>query len=214
MNSIPKALAISLAVFQFTNVALAAEPAPPPVSDRTGRQYIFFAGGDFRPDSIARLPNETSSYGFAMGFGSRYSRHAAWEIEFAVQSQEVDSPPNVPPTLFSGTRSDIETVGLAGNLRFIYPLGNFEPYVGGGIGLYRAKLEVNGSFLASPAVTESDIGFGLQLLAGMEYYFGLGRHSVGLQYRKLIFNADFGPVAGGKVNVGGDSLFLTFRRSF
>lgn len=217
MNSISRTLAVSIAIFHFADVAHAAEATQLPVPDRMGWNYIHFSAGSFSPDSNAQLPNANGHYGLALGFGSRYSRHVAWEVEFFNSDQAVDTP-SIPIGFFTvlDQRADISTVGLAGNVRFIYPLGRFEPYVGGGIGFYRTEMEISGSTFGLPgSLKKNDNGFGLQLLAGMEYYFGQRtQHSLGVQYRTLSLDADFGPEVAGKVNVGGDFWFLTYRRSF
>ena len=88
-----------------------------------------------------------------------------------------------------------------------------EPYVGAGIGIYHAALESSQATLTA-RVNKSDNGIGLQLLAGVEYYFGDSGNSVGIQYRRLKLEVSFGPEVAGTVDVGGDFLFLMFRRTF
>ena len=219
MNSISKALAVFLAVDLVAAKAVAMEQTPPPGAlERTGQKYFYMSGGSFSPDGNSQLRNPSGQYGLALGFGSRFSPNVAWEIEFLNSLQRVDTPFSVQPAFLTTTegRADIDTYGLAGNVRFIYPLGRFEPYLGGGIGFYRTTLEVQQAFLGflSSEIEKSDNGVGLQLLAGMEYHFGEKGNSVGLQYRKLKLDASFGPEVQGKVNVGGDFIFLTFRWSF
>lgn len=218
MNSISSALAVSVAVLHMGFVSIATAQTPPPAApDRAGQKYFYVSGGSFNPDSNSQLRNQSGQYGLALGFGSRYSRHVAWEVEFFNHAQRVDAPSTVPPAFLTTTdgRADIDSYGLAGNVRLIYPVGRFEPYVGGGIGFYRTTLEIHRTVFGffSSDIKKSDSDFGLQLLAGAEYHFS-ERNSVGIQYRKLNLDANFGPEVPGKVNVGGDFIFLTFRWSF
>lgn len=218
MKPICKALAVFLAMHLFAASAVALEQTPSSTPERTGHKYFYMSGGSFNPDDNSQLRNSSGQYGLALGFGSRHSRNIAWEIELFNSLQRVDTPSSVPPAFLTTTdgRADIDTWGLAGNVRLIYQLGRFEPYLGGGIGFYRTTLEVQRAVLGvfSSDITKSDTGVGLQLLAGVEYRFGDNGNSAGLQYRKLNLDANFGPEVQGKVNVGGDFIFLTFRWSF
>ncbi|MGH6689165.1 MAG: outer membrane protein, partial [Gammaproteobacteria bacterium] len=177
--------------------------------------YFYVAGGWFDPQENPQLNDPNGHYGFALGFGSRPTRHIAWEVELFMDHQRVDRPFTPPPTFFSspGARASIETLGVAGNFRFLYPLGRFEPYVGAGVGLFRTELEISQGFLLS-SITRSDTGPGYQFLAGAEYTFGEGGGSLGLQYRRLKLDASLGPEIVGKVDVGGDFLFIVFRFNF
>ncbi len=219
MSSIGRTLASVIAVLCIAGGAIAAEPetptAPDRVPDMTGRSYFYLSAGAFNPHENSQLRDPNGHYGFALGFGSRHSRHFAWDIEFFGAEQRVDRPFTPPPTLIatSASRASIETLGLAGNVRLLYPLGRFEPYVGAGIGLYRTELEIAQGFFFNP-VTRSDTGMGLQLLAGVEYLFGEGGGALGIQYRRLKLDANLGPEIVGNVDVGGDFVFIVFRVSF
>lgn len=216
MNSIVRSLASIVAALCIAGGAAAAEPeqssAPDRVPDLTGRHYFYIAGGWFNPQENAQLNDPNGHYGYAVGFGSRHSRHLAWEIELFGDHQGVDRPFSPPPSLFANpsSRASIETLGLAGDVRLLYPLGRFEPYVGVGLGLYRTELEIAQGFLAS-SVKRTDTGMGLQLLAGVEYVLGEGGGVLGLQYRRLKLDASLGPEIAGKVDVGGDFLLIVLR---
>ena len=217
MKSVPRSLAVIVVGLCAANVSLAPAQEPLAAPEQAGKKYFYLAAGSFNPDGNSQLRNPSGQYGLALGFGSRYSRHVAWEVEFFNHAQRVDTPFNVPPTFLATTegRADIESHGLAGNVRLIYPVGRFEPYVGGGIGVYRTTLEIQRCFVIFCSdIKKSDSDIGLQLLAGMEYHFGERGNSVGLQYRKLKLDASFGPEVRGTVHVGGDFLLVTFRTSF
>jgi len=208
-NSFSKALALSIAAYCLACNAAAMELASP---DLTGRKYFYGSAASFDTHENPQLQNPDGSYGFAVGYGSRHSRHVAWEAEIFWDHQRVDTPFNVPPS-GPNSRASIESYGLAGNIRLLYPLGRIEPYVGAGIGIYHAALESSQATLTA-RVNKSDNGIGLQLLAGVEYYFGDSGNSVGIQYRRLKLEVSFGPEVAGTVDVGGDFLFLMFRRTF
>jgi opacity protein-like surface antigen len=225
MKATSKSLAVTFAVSCLAVAPLASaqtEPAPQasaqtePAPQRAGQKYFYVLGGSFSPEKDRQLGDENGKFALGLGFGSRRSPHIAWEIDIPFHYHSVNAPdiPGVFLALTSG-RADILTVGLAGNVRLIYPAGRFEPYLGGGVGVYYSRLEVTrfvpnlpGSFRAS------DINIGLQLLAGVDYFYGEKGRSVGLQYRKLNLEAGFGSVVPGNVKVGGDSLLLNFRWSF
>lgn len=214
MKSIFEASVVFIAAFHFAGVAPASAQTQPPAS--ASQAYFHFAGGNFRPDSNAQLPNESGQYGLAIGGGWRQSRHIAWEIEFFNDLQRVDVP-NFPPIPFGSvdSRADLSTDGVAGNVRFIYPLGQFEPYVGAGIGYYRSELNITGSIFGFPgSIKKTDDNAGVQLLAGLEYRFGERGSSLGVQYRKLNLSASFGPEVPGNVDVGGEFWFFTYRYNF
>jgi opacity protein-like surface antigen len=216
MKSIFESSVVLLAAFHLANVAPANAQTQTPVPAPASQAYFYFAGGYFSPDSNAQLPNESGQFGLAFGGGSRQSRHFAWEIEFFIDSQRVDIPN--PPSIPFGSvdsRADISTAGVAGNVRFFYPLGQFEPYAGAGIGFFRSELEITGSTFGFPgSIKNSDNNAGVQLLAGLEYRFGEKVRALGVQYRKLYLSANFGPEVPGDVDVGGEFWFFTYRQNF
>lgn len=216
MKSIFECPVALIAAFHLAIVAPAGAQTQTPVPASASQAYIHFAGGYFSPDSNAQLPNESGQFGLAFGGGWRQSRYIAWEIELFMDFQRVDIPN--PPSIPFGTvdsRADISTAGVAGNVRFIYPLGQFEPYVGAGIGFYRSELEITGSIFGIPGtIKNSDNNTGVQLLAGLEYRFGEEGSSLGVQYRKLNLSASFSPEVPGDVDVGGEFWFVTYRLNF
>jgi hypothetical protein len=209
------ALALAVAISSVAMVPLAGaqtEPAP----QASGQRYFYLLGGSFSPEKDPQLGDENGKLTLGLGFGSRHSRHVAWEMEIPFHYHSVNAP-DIPPIFLPLTsgRADIFTFGLAGNIRLIYPSGRFEPYVGGGLGLYYTRLEVTRFFPGVPgSFRASDINVGLQLLAGVDYFYGEKGRSVGLQYRKLNLDAGFGAQIAGSVKVGGEALLLNFRWSF
>lgn len=208
-------MALAMLGFAMAPPAFAqTEPAPAPQGP--GQKYFYLFGGSFSPEKDRQLGDENGKLTLGLGFGSRHSQHIAWEIEIPFHYHSVNAPDLSPVflTLTSG-RADISTFGLAGNVRLIYPRDRLEPYLGGGLGLYYTNLEVTRFVVGFPgSFRTSDINIGLQLLAGVDYFYGEKGRSVGLQYRKLILDASFGSEVPGSVKVGGDALLLNFRWSF
>jgi opacity protein-like surface antigen len=208
-------LAMALPMLCFAMVPPASaqtEPAP----QRLEQKYFYLFGGSFSPEKDRQLGDENGKLTLGLGFGSRYSPHIAWEIEIPFHYRSANAPDlsSIFLTLTSG-RADISTFGLAGNVRLIYPGDRFEPYLGGGFGLYYTNLEVTRFVVGFPgSFRTSDINVGLQMLAGVDYFYGEKGRSVGLQYRKLKLDANFGPEVPGSVKVGGDALLLNLRWSF
>ena len=212
MDSIHKLRTLFVGFFFIASLASAAEDAQSPAPNLTGKRYVSFGVGSYSPDRDPQLADENGKYALAFTLGSRYSRHVAWEIELSQDYYSVNTPPGFAPgSLFgSAGRADLTKLGLGGNVRLIYPLGRFEPYIGGGAGLYWTEIDASTFFTT---VKRRDTGPGLLLLAGAEYVFGERGHSLGIQYRKLNLSASFG--AGiGDVDVGGSHLLLTYRASF
>jgi opacity protein-like surface antigen len=216
----PLAMALAMSSFAMVPPASAqTEPAATPTEpapQAAGQRNFYLLGGSFSPEADRQLGDENGKFTLGLGVGWRRSPHIAWEIEVPFHYHSVNAP-DIPQFFLVGTseRADILTVGLVGNVRLIYPIDRFEPYLGGGIGVYYSRLEVTrfipnlpGSFRAS------DINVGLQLLAGVDYFYGKKGRSVGLQYRKLNLDQSFGSAVPGDVKVGGDSLLFNFRWSF
>ena len=204
-------------------LALALLAAPPalaqaPGEERVGRPYLYGGLGGVDPERNPQLANPSGQLALALGLGYRQSRYLAWEAELAHHSQRVDTPTNLQGPFFfvnvSG-RTELFTTGAAASARLIYPGGRFEPYVGGGLGLYRSTLRVPAEVFGISGSTfeKNDTELGLHVLAGADYHFGQ-RASVGLQYRKVQVDADFGPEIAGTVKAGAELLLAQFRFAF
>jgi opacity protein-like surface antigen len=182
-----------------------------------GEPYLRFAAGSFSTERSTALEHQGGRYGFAVGIGGRRSANFAWEFEFLQTEQRADTPPGlISSGLFFGTarKADISTFGFAGNVRLIYPLGGFEPYVGAGLGYFRTELTAMQSVLGFPGeVRRSDSGLGTQWLAGLQYRSAT-RYLWGLQFRKLDLEAQFGPDVPGRAKIGGTLRMLYLGRAY
>lgn len=165
--------------------------------ERVGRWYLSGAAGGFNEETNSQLVNLNGQFGLAIGAGYRLTPYVALEIEGLFASQRVDTPSTVPG-LAPGTadgRANVYTRGIGGLVKFILPLDRVELYVGGGLGIYTTSLL-------------TDVGY--QAVAGADFFVSR-RISVGLEYRRLKFDAILGALVPG-VELGGDFLFATVRR--
>jgi len=186
------------------------------VQERIGKGYFHFAAGAVHPDSDSQLKNPSGQYALAVGGGFRQSKYFAWETEFVGFLQRFDTPASVGPPLF-GTisgRSTLDTEGLAGTAKLLYPHGSVEPYAGAGIGLYRTTLTITGQQFGLPAeLSEDSIDPGIHVVAGADFHLS-ERSSLAIELRKLWLDAGFGSGVTGTVKVGGSMLLAAYRRRF
>jgi opacity protein-like surface antigen len=175
--------------------------------DRVGNWYLGGGVGGFREADNPALGDADGEFGTAFSGGYRLGPNVALEIDGLLTHQEFDTPAYAG----GGWRSDLFTNGVAGVAKLIVPLGRVELYVGGGIGLYTSRVEIDGTLLEDEA---DDTGFGYQLLTGAEILLSR-RLSVGFEYRRFELEADFGgAVPGGKVDTGGNLMLATVRGYF
>jgi opacity protein-like surface antigen len=186
------------------------------VQGRVGKGYMTFALGAFSPDSDPQLRDPSGQYVLAVGGGFRQSRYLAWEIEFLVFEQRFDTPASVGPPLF-GTisgRSTLDTGGLAGTAKLLYPHGGAEPYAGAGIGLYRTTLTITGQQFGFPGEFSDDsFDPAIHVVAGLDLHLS-ERSTLTIEGRKLWLDVEFSPVLAGTVKAGGTMLLGAYRLRF
>jgi opacity protein-like surface antigen len=105
--------------------------APPPRVRRVGQgePYFFFSAGGFEPnDGRDGLSGYDSGGSLWFGFGARVSPLFALEGAFGGYSSER-----------GGDEATVVPLTIGG--RLIIPNPFFEPYIGGGVGLYRTELK-------------------------------------------------------------------------
>ncbi len=198
-------------------LAQADLPAQTPASPRLNKLDVYFGLGSFKPQSDAKLTGRSGSYSLALGFGSRYSRHIAWEIEYLSYGQDVDTPAGLKksaPLTSVSDNAHISTWGIGGIAKLVQPIGPFDAYAGAGLGYYSSELKAFKTtlFFIPDEVKRKDRRFGTQFVAGIDLpYSDMSIWSV--QYRKLILNADFGPDIG-DVGVGGSMWQISYRKFF
>jgi opacity protein-like surface antigen len=160
--------------------------------ERVGHWSLYGAAGEGTNSQVVNLDGQ---FGLAIGAGYRLTRHVALEIDGLFASQRVDAPSTIPGlALGTDGRANVYTRGIGGLVKFILPLDRVELYVGGGLGIYNTSLF-------------TDVGF--QTVAGADFFVSR-RLSVGLEYRRLKFDAILGTLVPG-LDLGGDFLFATVR---
>jgi hypothetical protein len=163
--------------------------------ERVGRWYFSAAAGAIKDETNSQLVNLDGQFGLAIGAGYRLTPHVALQSEGLFASQRVDTPSTIDGlALGADGGANIYTRGVGGLVKFILPLNRVELFVGGGLGIYNTSLLTDGGF---------------QAVAGADFF--VSRHvSVGLEYRRLKFDAIFGSLVPG-IDLGGDFLFATVR---
>lgn len=173
-------------------------------------------GGFSGENNPGKLNNQSSEYFAFGGFGWRPHPNFVLEAELPFFGQRYDTPANIvaPPAGTVDGRVTINTFGLALGGRFIVPLGRVELSVGGGGGVYRSRFRATGTSFGLPAeLTRDDNGTGAHVKAGLDFY--LTRNvSLGVEYRRLWLESDFGSVSRGSVDLGGNFYYVTVRGLF
>lgn len=175
--------------------------------DRIGNWYLGGGLGVLHEEDNPAIADVDSEFGAVFGGGYRVNPYFAVEIDGLITHQEFDTPPSAG----GGRRSDLFTNGVGGVAKLILPLGRVELYLGGGIGLYTSRVEIDGPFLEDE---EDDTDIGYQVMLGADVFVSR-RISVGLEYRRFELEAEFNDLLpGGKIDTGGDLLFVTVRGHF
>jgi opacity protein-like surface antigen len=175
--------------------------------ERVGNWYLGGGVGGFKEEGNDRLPNAEGQFGLFFSGGYRLSPNIALEIDGLLSHQEFDTP-----AYAGGNRkSDLFTNGAGGVVKFILPLNRVELYIGGGLGAYTSRIEVDGT---SVETDEDDTDFGYQAMIGADFFVSR-RISVGFEYRMFKLDANFDDaLPGGDIDTGGDFLFATVRGHF
>ncbi len=184
--------------------------------ERVGRWYVSGAVGAFNEETNSQLVNQDDQFGLAIGGGYRLTPHVALEIDGLFASQRIDTPATIPASALGtpDSRASLYSGGIGGLVKFILPLDRVELYVGGGLGIYTTTLLVEGDLQgAHTELTENDTDAGFLAVAGADFFVSR-RVSVGLEYRRLKLDANFGALIPGDLDMGGDFLFATVRGHF
>jgi opacity protein-like surface antigen len=200
--------ALIFAVLSLCPLVAAADSIEMFAPERVGRWYIGGGLGGFNEESNAQLRNTDDQFGTFFSGGYRLTPNIALEIDGLVSSQKFDTPATIPN---ASSRTQLQSAGAAGVVKFVLPLNRVELYIGGGLGLYNSRLRVDAS--PDDIQQEDENNFGYQGLVGADIF--VSRYiSVGVEYRKLKLDADFGATVAGKIDAGGDFLFATVRGHF
>lgn len=206
-------LLIALAAMPLEALAQSSSMFAP---ERVGRWYLSGGLGGFAEESNSQLANQDGDVGFTVSGGYRLSPNIALEVDALLAHQDFDTPTTIPAP-FTGSvdsRADLYSTGLGVLVKFILPLNRVELYAGVGLGAYVSTLRVEGTVLGGSAVVEDDdTDIGYQALVGADFF--VSRYvSLGLEYRRLKLDANFGALIPGNVDMGGDLFLATVRGHF
>ena len=186
-----KQVAVLLACLAFCGAPAAQEDLP-------GKGSVFIGGGNFKPIDDQVLTRRDGEFNFDVGFGWRWSRRVAWEIDWLYFSQEADTPAALGIRGLGADRASVDSSGFGGLVKLMQPLGSADFFVAAGLGYYRSKLSAstfNPLTFQTRTVSRSDDNWGYQYAAGVDL-----RASPNLtwtvQYRRVVLDADFGPGIG------------------
>ncbi len=140
------------------------------------------------------------------GIGTRFRKHLAGEVEALLAFRDYDAPFESPPGT-KDTDMDTTTLGVFYNLKLILPVG-----AGAGLAYSEASVPTPGLLFTEP-YTEHDFGFAGQWLLGADVRVG-ARTRIGVEWREIHADADFGALTAGSVDIGGESFLFSYRRRF
>lgn len=176
--------------------------APPPQHAMHGQPYFFGHVGVFEPNTDTDgLKFFDSGMNFDIGIGSRVSPILA--VEGAIGSYSTDKQ-----------GLTVTVVPITIGVRVIAPSPFFEPYIGGGVGIYSADVDfptaINGAGQAVAVASGSETTMGGYLSAGVDAWLN-PRMALNVEGKYHWANPSIGPV---DVNVGGWTVNLGIRISF
>lgn len=216
MTDLRPAFRIVAALLCCSTPALAEVPS---VYDRVGRLWAEAGIGVFAPQKSGNLSGQRGSGTLALGAGYRQSRNLAWGVDVSGFDQSFDTPAGAPrsTSIFTSvdSRAQLSTQGVDFNGRYIFASERWEPYVGGGLSWYAARMKVTGTtfFSSETIASETSNGVGEQAMTGFDYWIR-PRIALGGELRYLRLNATFNTLAPGTTHVGGTFLTFRYRQSF
>jgi len=204
MNRFAVILSVVLASVAF------AEDRPP--RDKPELRVVGYGGSLQAPSGSRAL--EGGGAGVVLGFAvdQKFRRNLTGSFDLSLGFVDYDLP--VALGFFGADTVDVSTAWMGYLVKGVIPAGRVELYAGAGPGIAYAEATVPVEFLIFFRATveeESDWGLGLQTLVGLDFSIG-ARSRLGFEYRRLEFEADFGELSGGEVDVGGNAFVVVYRK--
>ena len=190
-------------------LAIAIAPQPAAAEEET-KSYWYASGGSFNgTEQLGTLGEGRSGVLMGGGFGQRFNRYFAGEAEIMIAGQEYR-----PPGLSARDDLTMTVFSVLYSLKATISLGRVRPFIAAGLGLHLADLQIipNGS-LFNTIDLQDDRGILGQLCLGFDVTLGQ-KSRIGLEYREINAEADFGTFTGGDVDIGGGSVLVVYRRGF
>lgn len=197
--------------------ALPATAQPGPWASPRG-QFVWSGalGGFTGEDNPGKLANQKSDYAGYGGFAWRPHPNFALEAEIPFHGQRYDTPASIgaPPAGRVDGRVNVDTIGISVGPKLIVPLGRVDLFAGAGVGWYSSRFTATGTSFGLPAeYSDTDRDMGTNVKAGLDFYITRSI-SIGLEYRRLWLDADFGTASNGKIAIGGHQYLLGVRGRF
>lgn len=185
--------------------------------EQAWRRSVYFGLTTMQPQADRQLTEQDGHWSIAAGLQWRTSRHLAFDLAVIDTGQEAQMPQverSGPGASGARQRENINVIGIAGTLKLLYPIGSFEPYAGAGVGLYGAEVSDYGALahfiLPSEFAKRRDSRAGFHYVLGMDYSLSPGA-ALGVEYRRLELEANFGPEFGGTTKIGGGIVVIAIR---
>lgn len=166
-----------------------------------------------------QLKNRSSptnpGYGLALGY--YVTPYVSIEGEYLSYFGQYMSTSGIAPPGNFGEKVELGVEGISLIAKYSSPLGRYHPFIGCGVGLYDADFALENydepgyfSEYDFTTVAEDNSIMGYQLLTGVGINIK-GRHKLEVGYRKIFLEADFGQYSGGRINIGGDMIWLGYK---
>lgn len=178
--------------------------------------WMAAAGTYNADDNPGQLDGEHGQFGLSGGLSYRMRPVFALDFEFLAYSADYDAPPAPSgPFVTISDEYNLETTAILVTARVERPAGRLRPFAGAGAGLFLAEIKRRASFLGIPGISQSEKEAvpGLSLGAGLALAL-TSRGSITFEYRQLFVSADFGPMTGGRVDLGGSLVLAGYRHQF
>jgi hypothetical protein len=156
----------------------------------------------------------TASYEFQLagGVGFYFNRYFAGELELGVMGREHEMPSSLFPDRPEPT---LGIWWLSYSMAARFPVGKFEPFVAAGIGSGQASLDLVAEDAPASVDLEIDEDRGVLFFYRVGFDAAVGKsHRVGMELRRMVFEADLGDFTSGETDIGGTGALFTYRYMF
>jgi opacity protein-like surface antigen len=197
-SSVPVLVSAALLVVSAGAVGAQDETALEPHPWRWAYTYggLGYFDGKSQP---TQLQGNDTGFGLGGGIGQRLDRHFAFDLDALFVGRVYETPGT---TELVDDQMTLTNLTLSADLRLLAPFWKLEPYVGVGLGLIVSEIEIESSAYYVTAVSETHFGLSTQLMVGLSWIY-TRRSRIGIEYRRVFAEADFGDLSRGTVDVGG-----------
>ena len=171
-----------LFLFVFSSTVYAEDSPKFGVGVRVG--HNFYKDGNINlSGSGASIGGDYSNKSVWMyGINGTYRHNDYFSLELALD-RTIKSQSDFKAGGTSWNTGDIQQMPLTLTARFHWPIGNFSPYVGAGLGYYWNSYDQNNTFWNPAAVVSMDNSVGYHVNAGSEFFLDATKN--------LALNLDF-----------------------